>query len=104
MAQEILIAESIRKNLREYTNAEGDLVIARRLVDGEWLVTATISDPDLTQVQGIVLHNEAGFRGRQWESAIDGQQHSSLMEALRAALRSARFSSKVAAFRREQGI
>jgi len=97
-APETLIPGTTQRDLREYTTSEGDLVVARRRRPLAWLVTATANDADLTTVQGIVTRNEAGFAGRQWESAIDGQQHPSLTAACRAAVSLARQRADIAAF------
>lgn len=96
-----MIVRVNKRHHREYVTDEGDLVIARK-IDGEWLVTAHSSDLE-AQVQGRVFFNEAGFRGRQWESSIDGQQHSSLIEAMREAVREARIRADFAIFVRVLG-
>lgn len=93
-----------RKDIREYVTVEGDYAIARQIEPGRWLVTATANDPALTQAQGHVTFNEGGFRGRQWESDIDGQQHSSLVAAIREAVALARRNADTAAFARTLGI
>lgn len=43
-----------------------------------------------TLVRGIVTKNDAGFRGRQWEDDITGQQHRTLREASRAIMTEAK--------------
>lgn len=108
VAKDTLSPRIVKRDHREYATEDGDLVVARRdagvkadLGAGEWLVTATAND--LTQVQGKVVHNEAGFRGRHWESAIDGQQYPSLIEAMREALSEARRRADLAAFARKRG-
>lgn len=90
-----------RADRRQYNDDEGGYVIARRdpgvrvpLGEGEWLVTAFAND--LTTRQGLVYHNEAGFRGRDWESSIDGQQHPTLKAAMSEALRLARIERDIA--------
>ena len=89
-----------RADRRQYNDDEGGYVIARRdpgvripLGEGEWLVTAFAKD--LTDRQGIVYHNEAGFAGRDWESSIDGQQYPTLKAAMTAALSLARQDSAI---------
>ena len=84
---------------RRAHTAEGDLVVARRdagvrvpLGHGEWLVTAHTADL-MGTAQGIVLNNDAGFRGRQWESGIDGQQHPTLRSAMESAITVARYDA-----------
>lgn len=100
-----LIKRTQKRDVREYVTEAGDLVIARRdagvkadLAYGEWLVTATSSDDSLAQVQGTVWMNEAGFRGRQWESSIDGQQHPTLKSAMEAAVERAQARARSLAF------
>lgn len=88
-----------RRDHREYVTEDGDLVIARRVDSTTWLVTAHSNDLG-GQAQGQVWRNEAGFRGRQWESAIDQQQHASLMDAMREAVSIARQRADLAAFAR----
>jgi hypothetical protein len=80
----------------------GDMVIARRdagvkipLDEGEWLITATLNNPDLTQVQSTAWFNECGFGGRQWESRIDGQQYRTLTACMETVLAEARFTSAI---------
>jgi hypothetical protein len=97
-----LIVRINTRDHREYATLDGDLVIARRQTiagqpTSEWLVTAHSNDLG-AQVQGLVGFNEAGFRGRQWESSIDGQQYPSLIEAMRAAISVATRQADIAAF------
>lgn len=96
---ETLIRRINRRDHREYATVEGDIVIARQQDPGYWLVTAHSADLG-AEVQGIVQFNEGGFRGRQWESQIDGQQYSSLIEAMREAVSIARQRADFAAFAR----
>jgi len=105
MSTETLTPRINQRDHREYTTADGDLVVARLLggAGGTWLVTAHSSDLG-SQVQGTVQHNEAGFAGRDWESSIDGQQYPSLIAALREAVSIARRRADIAAFARAQGI
>lgn len=42
------------------------------------------------RVVGYVSRNEAGFRGRQWESEIDNRQHETLRDAAQCAIVAAR--------------
>jgi hypothetical protein len=99
MTPEKLTPRLIRRDIREYVTVENDYVIARKLGTGAWLVTAHSADLG-AQVQGFVTFNESGFRGRQWESAIDGQQYSSLIEAIREAVSLVRRQADIAAFAR----
>lgn len=97
MTTDPLIRRVNTRNRREYATPDGDLVIAQRSETG-WLVTAFANDSALTQVRGAVVFNEAGFGGRQWESQIDGQQHPSLLSAMREALAMARQQADFIAF------
>jgi hypothetical protein len=96
-----------RRDRRQYNADDGGYVIARRdpgvrtpLADGEWLVTAFSAD--VTTAQGIVWFNEAGFRGRQWESTIDGQQYPTLKAAMTASFDLAQRQSDMARRIRER--
>lgn len=103
-----LIKRTQKRDHREYVTESGDIVIARRdagvkadLAYGEWVVTAH-AGADIATVQGTVFLNEAGFRGRQWESSIDGQQHPSLKSAMEAALDKAIERARFQAFWKAQ--
>lgn len=87
-----------RKGLCEYETPERDYVIARCITAGVWLVTAHSADLR-AEVQGYVSKEDAGFRGRQWESTIDGQQYPSLIEAVREAVAIVQRRARIAEFR-----
>lgn len=84
---------------REERAQDGSSALARRCKAhaGEWLVTATLNDAGLTQVQSWARFDPAGFGGRQWTFDADGQQHPTLRRVMFAALRLAREQAAVAA-------
>ena len=98
MAELELITRQNRLGYREYGTPDGDLVIARKK-DDVWHVTAHSADLG-AEVKGSVIFNEGGFRGRQWESFIDGQQYPSLVSAMRAAVERARSRAEAVRFAR----
>ena len=99
MAELELTTRVNKRDHREYGTPDGDLVIARKK-DDVWHVTAHSADLG-AEVKGSVIFNEGGFRGRQWESFIDGQQHPSLVSAMRVAVEKARARSEVLRFGRD---